>query len=316
MPPNTPGAISPGRGELDVNAQRADHQQDQRDVRVRDRRDDLLPQRSLVLHDLRARRVQRGRRVPSNRVTVRPSSAASSCCSPGAIRSTSFWSSASLSVNDLLSRTAVSASCAVASALAADAAQVRGGVVLHLLLHHGIHLAAHQDRVRRAGCGSRRHGRDVARLQQEESGRCRAPAAGRHIGHHRNRRRDNLFDGGAHRVHQSARCVESHQDQRCIFVLGLCDCAVHNFGGDGMDHPVHVHRDDFRVMRPRPVPPAPAPMSNPRVVAQSISNIHPSDGAVRNHYATCYRLHWCTSTYAVCAPVGKLTLRNSIDRNF
>src|ERR1035441_9955128 len=47
--------------------------------------------------------------VPSNRVTARPSSSASSCRSPGATKSTSFLSSASRSVNDLLSSTAVSA---------------------------------------------------------------------------------------------------------------------------------------------------------------------------------------------------------------
>ena len=33
-------------------------------------------------------------------------------------------------------------------------------------------------------------------------------------------------------------------------LLGLRDCAADNFGGDGMHHPVHVHRDRFSVMRP------------------------------------------------------------------
>src|ERR1017187_3553380 len=42
MAPTTPGAVSPRRRELYINAQCADHQQDQRDVRIGDGGDDLL----------------------------------------------------------------------------------------------------------------------------------------------------------------------------------------------------------------------------------------------------------------------------------
>jgi hypothetical protein len=68
---------------------------------------------------------------------------------------------------------------AIAPALGHDAAQRGGRVVLDLLLHDGIHLAAHQHGMRRAGIGARRHGRDVAGLQDEEARGGRARAAGR-----------------------------------------------------------------------------------------------------------------------------------------
>ena len=54
MAPTTPGAIMPRRGELDVNAHRADHQQHQRDIRIGDGGDDRLAQRLLVDFDYRA----------------------------------------------------------------------------------------------------------------------------------------------------------------------------------------------------------------------------------------------------------------------
>ena len=138
---------------------------------------------------------------------------------------------------------------AVASAALRDAAQVGGGVVLHLLLHHGVHLSADQHRMRRAGCGTGRHGGDVAGFQDEEARGGGARSTGRHVGNHRNGRSDDLFDGGAHGVHEAARRVEPDQHQRCLLRTGLCDGTGDDFDGDGMHHAIHVHRDHSRRRR-------------------------------------------------------------------
>ena len=135
---------------------------------------------------------------------------------------------------------------AVAAALGADAAQVGRGIVLHLLLHDGIHLDAHRYRMRRAGVGARRHGGDIARFQQEEAGRCGAPAAGRNISDYRNRRRDDLFDGVPHGVHETSGSVEAEDHDGGIFGFRPIDCAADDFRGHGMHYPIHVHRNRFR----------------------------------------------------------------------
>ena len=59
---------------------------------------------------------------------------------------------------------------AVAAALKADAAEIRRRVVLHLLLHHRVHLRAHQHRMGSARVGARRHGGNVRAFEDEEAG--------------------------------------------------------------------------------------------------------------------------------------------------
>jgi len=66
---------------------------------------------------------------------------------------------------------------AVASPLLGQAAQGGGSVILHFALHLRIHLTANQDGMRGAGIGARRHGCDVAGLEEKESGRRRSAAA-------------------------------------------------------------------------------------------------------------------------------------------
>ena len=82
----------------------------------------------------------------------------------------------------------------VAAARPDERAHEGGGVVFHLGLHHVIHLLATQrDRMRRAGVGSRRHRRDVGRLQDEESRRSRVGAAGSDVDDDRHRRRQESW---------------------------------------------------------------------------------------------------------------------------
>ena len=134
---------------------------------------------------------------------------------------------------------------AVAAPLGGDAAQVGGGIVLDLLLHHRIHFAAHGHRMRRAGIGPRRHRRHIAGFQNEEARRGRASAAGSHVGDHRHRRGDDRLDGLAHGIHQSAGSIEADQQEIRVFLFGLRDRGAHDLGGNRMHHPIHVHRNNL-----------------------------------------------------------------------
>ena len=98
----------------------------------------------------------------------------------------------------------------VAAALGNHGTHQRGGVILHLLFHDVVHLAAAQGhRMGRAGIGARSHGRHVRALQNEEAGRSRPAAAGRDVNNHRNRRRQNFLDDVAGGVQQAARRIQS-----------------------------------------------------------------------------------------------------------
>ena len=130
--------------------------------------------------------------------------------------------------------------------------------------------------MRRAGVGARRHGRHVARLQNEEARRGRAPAAGRHISHHRNGRGDDLLDGLAHGIHQAAGRVQADDDQRGVFLLGLLDGARNDLGRDGVHHAIHVHRDHLRRRGQRLRGERQRKRENRNLVSQSTLTIHPS----------------------------------------
>ena len=134
---------------------------------------------------------------------------------------------------------------AVAPALGRDAAQVGGGVVLHLLLHHRVHLAAHQHRMRRAGVGARRHRRHIAGFQNEEARRCGAPAArAPHRSPPEPARQTMLLDRVAHGVHQAAGRVQANQQQRGVFAARPARWRRATISAViGMHHAIHVHRD-------------------------------------------------------------------------
>ena len=134
---------------------------------------------------------------------------------------------------------------AVAPALGADAAYVRGRVVFHLLLHHGVHLAELFDGMRRAAVGAGRHGGDIARLQNEEARGGGPPSAWFDVSDYGNGRGDDFLDGVAHRIHQPARRVQVDDDKRGVLLLGARNGASDDLGGDGMHDPVHVHGDDL-----------------------------------------------------------------------
>ena len=130
---------------------------------------------------------------------------------------------------------------AIAPALADDAAQRGGRVVLDLLFHDRVHLAANHNGMRGAGVGARRHGGYVAGLENKESGGGRARTAGSDIGDHGHGRSDDLLDGLAHRVHETARRIQADHYERGIFLFGLLDGARQDVHGDRVDHAIHIH---------------------------------------------------------------------------
>ena len=165
-------------------------------------------------------------RVPSKRVTSRPSSCGEQIALVGRDQLDQVLVERLALGERLAFAHGLLGQRAVAAALACDAAQIGGRIVLHLLLHDGVHLAAHQHRMRRAGIGARRHGRHVAGFQNEEAGGCRARAARRDVSNHRHGRGDDLLDGLAHGVHQAAGSVQADQNERGMFLLGLRDGAL------------------------------------------------------------------------------------------
>ena len=95
------------------------------------------------------------------------------------------------------------------------------GVVLHLLAHGGVGLAAElKHRMRRAGVRAGSHGGHVRRLQQKESRRAGARPRRRHIDNHRNPRAQNRASHGPRRIHQSARRVHLHQQRLRAVAVG------------------------------------------------------------------------------------------------
>ena len=100
--------------------------------------------------------------------------------------------------------------------------------------------------MRRAGVGARRHGGHVAGFQQEEAGRGGASAAGRDIGDDGNRRRDDLFDRLRASRPSSRRGCSAGPEQGRHFPFSPGRCARgDDLGGDGVDHAVHIDRDDL-----------------------------------------------------------------------
>ena len=134
---------------------------------------------------------------------------------------------------------------AVAPAFGADAAHVGGGVVLHLLLHGGVHIAELGDGVSRASVGSGRHGGYVARFQNEEARRSGAATARFDVGDDGDGRGDDFLNGFAHRVHQSAGSVEANDEERGVLLFGASNGASDDLDGDGMNDPIHIHGDDL-----------------------------------------------------------------------
>ena len=234
----------PRRRELDIQAQRADHQQHQGDIGIGDGGDHRLAQRLLIDLDDRPGGVERLRAAVEAR-----DHAAIQGGKQGLLVGRDEIGQVLFQRLALGERLAFAdrgfRQRAVAPALGADAAQVGGGVILHFLFHDGVHFAAHQHGVRRAGVGSRGHGRHVAGLQDEEARGSGASSAGRDIGHYRDGRGDDLLDNLAHRIHQPAGRVETDEEQRRVLRFRLRDGAAHDFNGDGVHHAVHVHRNYF-----------------------------------------------------------------------
>src|SRR5471032_437227 len=186
--------------------------------------------------------------LPSKRVTTRPSRAARIARSLGATRSARCWSSASRSVNDLLSRTAVSASMLFRPRLEHMLRRYAAASFSNFCFITAS-IGSHHNGMRRARVCSRRHGGDVTRFQQKKSGRRRAPAARGHVSDHGNRGSDDFLDSLAHGINQSARSIQPYENQRSVFLFGLGDRAADNLGGDGVHHAIHVDRDYFRGRR-------------------------------------------------------------------
>ena len=124
----------------------------------------------------------------------------------------------------------------IAAARPDERAHEGGRVVLDLGLHHVVHLlAAQRYRMRRAGIRSRRHGRDVGRFQDEESGGSRVGAAGSDVDDHRHRRVEDLWNDLARGVDQSAGRVQLDQHSVGIGLARVLDGAVNVLGADGLD---------------------------------------------------------------------------------
>ena len=134
----------------------------------------------------------------------------------------------------------------IASALGDHGAHQRGGVILHLLFHDVVHLAAAQrDRMGRTGVGPGSHGRDVRAFQDEEPGRRCPAAAGRDVNDYRNRRGQNFLDDVAGGFQQAAGRIQLDQ-QRLVFVaIGLGQSAFDVLLGDGMNGVVDDNLQHF-----------------------------------------------------------------------
>ena len=89
--------------------------------------------------------------------------------------------------------------------------------------------------MRCAGIGSRRHGGDVAGLEQEKTGRCGAAPLGRPK-LSRERETELFFDALPHRVHQAARCVQAEDHCGGVLPLRLRNGGIDDFDSDRMDN--------------------------------------------------------------------------------
>src|ERR1022692_2292218 len=89
--------------------------------------------------------------------------------------------------------------------------------------------------MRRARIGSRSHGRDVGRLQDEDSSRTRAASAGGYINNHWKLRRGNLVDDLARRLDQPSRRIDLDQYSLIVAPLRFVDGAGDIFLGDGLN---------------------------------------------------------------------------------
>ena len=98
--------------------------------------------------------------------------------------------------------------------------------------------------MRRAGIGSRSHGRHVGGFEDEDSRRARTAASRSHVDDNWHRRSHNFVDDFARRLDQSAGSV--HLDQDGLIVVGgrRCERAANVFGGDGLNRVVDCDPQD------------------------------------------------------------------------
>src|SRR5580704_14556443 len=89
--------------------------------------------------------------------------------------------------------------------------------------------------MRRARIGSRRHGCDIGRLEDEDSSRTRAAAAGRYVKDDRDLRVRDLVDDVAGRFDESSGRIDLDQYGLIVAALSLVDGAGNVFLGDGLN---------------------------------------------------------------------------------
>ena len=114
---------------------------------------------------------------------------------------------------------------------------------------------ADRHRRRRARGWSRRHGRDMARVQDEGAGARGARAARRDEGGHRHRRGEDVLDQAPHRGVEPARGVHAHDHELRLILRGALDRAAHEIrrrGADGAVERHHQHRRGLRRAAARP----------------------------------------------------------------
>ena len=131
----------------------------------------------------------------------------------------------------------------IAAALRGVGAQQGRGVVFELLLHGLVELGALDDGMRGPGVGAGRHGCDVCRLKQEETGRAGTCALRRHVDDDRHRRRADASHHGAQGGEQAAGRVELDQEGIGVDVGGMGERAIEVVLADGLDGVVEAEEN-------------------------------------------------------------------------
>ena len=244
----------PGRGELDIDTQRAEHQQQQRDIRIGNGgAESARAQRGLDRVRSSASRSAASVCAPSKRVISRPSSCLQQRGGIGRDEIDQMlierlpFGVRNAFAHGLLGRIA---RCGRdASRCVRISAAVSFSTFCFMM---GSDLARRlDDRMRCAGIGSGRHGRHVAGFQKEEAGRCRA-RAGRPDPHDDgNRRVENLLHDLARGVHQTAGRAEPDDHGVGMLRFGLIERGRDHFHCDRVHNAVHIDLNHARGERLR-----------------------------------------------------------------
>ncbi len=138
----------------------------------------------------------------------------------------------------------------IAAAPGGNAADVGGGIIGGLAAKRFVDVygrAANHKNRRRSTCGGARgHGRYVGRKKNEEARRSSARPGRGHIDDDRHRRADDALDNAAHGVVQPAGRIQRDEDQAGAAARGFVNAADDELGRKRHDGAIDAHLDDQR----------------------------------------------------------------------